>query len=126
VSTSSPSTRAPASPEDSSGAEGTGIVVVVVVVVGGIVVATTGDDGVEVLAIDALRLDVRGASAKFVLLESVCVEGSTFVVGAVVVVGTVVGTVVVVGATLNTARLKTAVSELDAPLLGSIRRAVIV
>ena len=69
----------------------------------------------------------------------VCGEAITFVfvsttfdsladVGAEVTTGAtiVVEGVVVVGATFTTSRLKTAVSELDAPLFASTRRAVMV
>jgi hypothetical protein len=76
-----------------------------------------------------LRREDCGAVTTFVfvstLFDSVADdEGSTEVTtGAMVVV---VAIVVVVGATLTTTRLKTAVSELEAPLFASTRRAVMV
>ena len=51
---------------------------------------------------------------------------SVVVVTCVATVDVVVVVVVVVGTVLYTAKLNTAVSELDAPLFGSTRRAVTV
>jgi hypothetical protein len=129
VSTSSPSTNAPVSPEDNSGAAGTGtVVVVVVVVVAGGTMVVTNAGGATVDAVELPR-EVCGAATTLVFVSAlfdsvVDDEGSTEVTtGAMVVV---VAIVVVVGATLTTTRLKTAVSELEAPLFASTRRAVMV